>query len=86
MHHNIALFCSYSQYLHDDLRTYLYFFIFKEMQTSGLQIMSSRVIINYGKLKRCLTLFLEPEWALSRKPMTPKAEWTIDSQAIVKSN
>ena len=26
------------------------------MQTSGLQIMSSRVIINYGKLKRYFTI------------------------------
>ena len=27
-------------------------------------------------------LFLEPEWALSQKPIKPKAEWAIDSEAM----
>ena len=39
-------------------------------------------------------LFLQPQWALSQKPMRLKAEWAIDSEAmrakgiivLVKSN
>ena len=27
-------------------------------------------------------LFLEPEWAMSQQPMSPKAEWAIDSEAM----
>ena len=29
-----------------------------------------------------IILFLDPEWALSQQPMTPKAEWAIDSEAM----
>jgi len=26
--------------------------------------------------------FLEPEWALGQKPMRPKVEWALDSEAM----
>lgn len=42
---------------HSNINTNLYLVIFKEMQTSGLQVMGTRIIINYSKLRRHLYEF-----------------------------
>ena len=46
------------------------------MQTSGLQIMSSRVIINYGKLKRYLTII--PRARMGSESKAHDAEGRMD--------
>ena len=47
-----------------------------------------------GQIFLLYLTIIEPEWAVSKQPMRPKAEWAIDSEAmrargiivLVKSN
>ena len=50
--------------------------------TNKILLHSLLFVISYLELGEYLTLFLEPEWALSQWPMRLKAEWVIDSEAM----
>ena len=50
--------------------------------TNEILLHSLLFVISYLELGEYLTLFLEPEWALSQWPMRPKAEWVIDCEAM----